>query len=321
MRIFLTGATGFVGRRFVHHLRGLGHTVTALVRPETAPAAVERLRVAGVRPTREPTAALRESDAVVHLAAATRAATAYGYHRANVDGTRALLSAASGLDSPPTVVLCSSLAAAGPSTPARPRTESDPPAPVSDYGRSKLGAETVARGYADRIPIVIIRPPVVYGPGDPAFLPTLAAMVRAGIGVRPSGRPEYCLIHVDDLCAALTLALTTGSRLDPYDPLPGIYHVCDGTPRSFPEICRHLAWALGCPAPLLVPLPPALLMTAAALTEAASRPRGNQPALGRDKARELNQAAWTCANDRARADLAFAPQRTQLADEFHAVFH
>ncbi|MEU9895430.1 NAD-dependent epimerase/dehydratase family protein [Streptomyces phaeochromogenes] len=318
MRVLLTGATGFVGRRLARHLLGLGHTVTAAVRPETAPAAVQRLLAAGVRPTGEPAAALRESDAVIHLAAATRAPTARDYRRANVDGTRALLSAAALLDTPPTVVLCSSLAAAGPSTPTRPRTESDPPAPVSDYGRSKLGAETVVRGFADRVPAVVVRPPVVYGPGDPAFLPSLAAMVRAGVGVRPAGGATFCLIHLDDLCAALTLALTKGRRVDPYDSLPGVYHVCDGTPRSWPEVSRHLARALGRPAPLLVPLPRAALMAAATLAETAAGPLGRRPLLNRDKARELGQASWTCASDRARDDLGFVPERTLLHREFRA---
>ncbi|MEU2283712.1 NAD(P)-dependent oxidoreductase [Streptomyces sp. NPDC013178] len=318
MRVLLTGATGFVGGHLARHLLGLGHTVTALVRPETAPDAVRRLSAAGVHPTRARAAALRECDTVVHLAAATRAPTARDFHRANVAGARALFGAAAALDTPPTVVLCSSLAAAGPSTPARPRTESDPPAPVSDYGRSKLGAENVARAHADRVPTVVVRPPVVYGPGDPDFLPTLATMVRAGIGIRPAGRAEYCLIHVDDLCAALVLASAAGSRLDPDDSVAGVYHVCDGTPRSLPEIHRYLARTLGRRTPLLLPLPRPVLTTAATLLETVGRSCGNRPVLGRDKARDLNQAGWTCANDRARAELGFVPRRTRLGDEFRA---
>ncbi|MFD3583631.1 NAD-dependent epimerase/dehydratase family protein [Streptomyces sp. NPDC058683] len=318
MRILLTGATGFVGRRLAPYLLDRGHHVTALVRPATSPAAVRQLQARGVEPIGEPTAALGEADAVVHLAAATRARTAQDFRRANVEGTRALLTAAAALDTPPTVVLCSSLAAAGPSTPGRPRTEADPPAPVSDYGRSKLGAETVVRGFAERVPAVIVRPPVVYGPGDTAFLPTLTAMVRAGVGVRPAGRAAYCLIHVDDLCAALTLALTAGHRVSPHNPVPGVYHACDGTPRTWPEICRHLASALGRRAPLLLPLPRPVLHTAAALCELAVRPWGGQALLNRDKARELGQASWTCSSDRAHTELDFVPQRVQLGAEFSA---
>ncbi|MEU9283626.1 NAD-dependent epimerase/dehydratase family protein [Streptomyces sp. NPDC048275] len=318
MRILLTGATGFVGRRLALYLLDRGHSVTALVRPATSPAAVRRLLAGGVEPIGETAAALRRTEAVVHLAAATKARTAQDFQRANVEGTRALLSAAAALESPPTVVLCSSLAAAGPSSPARPRTEADPPAPVSDYGRSKLGAETVVRGFADRVPAVIVRPPVVYGPGDPAFLPTLTAMVRAGVGVRPAGRAAYCLIHVDDLCAALTLALTAGHRVDPRDRLSGVYHVCDGTPRTLPEICRHLALALGRRAPLLIPLPQPMVRTVAAVCEMAVGPWGGQALLNRDKARELSQAFWTCAPDRAHTELEFTPQRVLLGKEFRA---
>ncbi|WP_033320266.1 NAD-dependent epimerase/dehydratase family protein [Streptomyces yerevanensis] len=319
MYVLLTGATGFVGSRMVRYLLSQGHTVAALVRPETAPDAVQRLREAGVHPFGDLAPALQACDAVVHLAAVTRAICARDFHRANADGTRALLHAAATLDTPPTVVVCSSLAAAGPSTLARPRTESDTPAPVSHYGCSKLAAEEVAHAYAARVPSVIVRPPAVYGPGDPALLPTLAAMIRAGIGVRPAGSPRYCLIHVDDLCTALILALTVGRRLDPLDRQSGVYQVCDGSPRSFPEICDDLARALGRRAPRLVPLPRPVLMAVSTLIETASRPVGIQPVLGRDKARELNQAAWTCANDRARTELGFTPQRTVLSHELAAL--
>ena len=57
---------------------------------------------------------------------------------------------------PPRLVVCSSLAAAGPARIGKPRTEDEQPAPVSMYGRSKLAAEQAAREFADRVPTVIV---------------------------------------------------------------------------------------------------------------------------------------------------------------------
>ena len=62
--------------------------------------------------------------------------------------------------------MVSSLAAAGPSPADRLRTERDPPAPVSNYGRSKLAGEQYARAAAGRLPVTIVRPPIVIGAGD-----------------------------------------------------------------------------------------------------------------------------------------------------------
>ncbi|MET9384969.1 NAD-dependent epimerase/dehydratase family protein [Streptomyces sp. NPDC002928] len=326
MHILLTGATGFVGQRLARHLIRQGHTVTALVRAVSSPPALQRLRSLGVSCTvtelqesRTLSCALKEADAVMHLAAVTRAADARDYHRVNAGGTRAVLRTAAALGTPPTVVFCSSIAAAGPSTPGRPRTETDAPAPVSHYGRSKLAAEAVVRGHADRVPATIVRPPVVYGPGDPGLFPTLAGMVRAGVGVRPApSGAHYCLVHVDDLCAALLTALTAGRRLGPEEPGAGMYQVCDGTPRSWQEICRSAARALDRKPPLLLSLPRTAVMAAAAVAEAAARSRGGQALLNRDKARELVQASWTCTSDQARAELGFVPVRTALDREFRA---
>ena len=111
------------------------------------------------------------------------------------------------LPSPPRLVFCSSLAAAGPSVPGRPRREEETPAPVSLYGRSKLGGEQAVREFADRVPSVILRPPIVYGPGDQEFLPSMLPMARMGVMLKSGFGPKhYSLIHVDDLCTALLAA-------------------------------------------------------------------------------------------------------------------
>src|SRR5512137_826456 len=79
-------------------------------------------------------------DVVVHLAGLVKAVTPAELFAVNARGTRDLAVAAAAAGRP-RFVLVSSLAAAGPSRPGHPRTEDQAPAPVSDYGRSKLAAE------------------------------------------------------------------------------------------------------------------------------------------------------------------------------------
>lgn len=314
-RYLVTGATGFVGRRLCARLLAQGDDVTALVRPtsHTTPLAAAGVRlVEGELTTGEGLqAALEGVECVLHLAATVKSATARGYWRCNAEGTRKLAEALSAQPSPPRLVLCSSLAAAGPSPIGAPRDETRPPAPVSHYGRSKLAGEQAVRALADRLSAVTVRPPIVYGPGDPAFLPSLIPMVRSGVVLKGGlGAKQYSLVHVDDLCAALLAATERGTTMRRGDHSSGVYSVCDGEEHTWHSMCQSLAAALKRRSPLILPAPASGAWAVAATAELVGRIGGFVPALNRDKVRELRCAAWTCSMERARQDLAFAPSLT-----------
>ena len=74
------------------------------------------------------------------------------------------------------IIHLSSLAAAGPSAQGEPSQEHNPCKPVTYYGESKLAGEKIALKYSSQLPIVIIRPPVVYGPRERNFLLYLKAL-------------------------------------------------------------------------------------------------------------------------------------------------
>jgi dihydroflavonol-4-reductase len=296
VRYLVTGATGFIGRRLLRHLAEGGHEITALVR--------DGRRVPGARAAHGDLAtgaglltAVRDADRVIHLAGVTRAADPRVYAEINAEGTRRLRAAVAAQPEPPRLVYCSSLAASGP---GRQRREEDEPAPVSAYGRSKLGGELALReeGGADaagsRVRAVVVRPPIVYGPGDPAFLPGLVGAVRTGV-LPAVGRPgprHYSLIHVDDLCRALLTAGEAGTA-------GGIYHVSDGAEHLWDDIGAAVATALGRRAPRVVHVPGAVAMAAARTVGRASR-------LGPDKVTEALHPAWTSAPGR----LPFIPRIT-----------
>ncbi|WP_326614311.1 NAD(P)-dependent oxidoreductase [Streptomyces scopuliridis] len=312
-RFAITGATGFIGRRMCRRIIGEGGEVVALVRSTSAHRVIA---AAGVRPVtgdlvtgeglRE---VVRGADYVVHLGGLVKSPTDEGFRRCNEEGTRRLAEEVAALTSPPPLVLCSSLAAAGPSHKGRPRREEDPPQPVSRYGRSKLAAEEAVRALSDRLPATIVRPPIVYGPGDPAFVPSLLPMVRTGVVLKAGFGPRgYSLVHVDDVCEALLAAALRGRRLSVTRPSDGVYTVSDGITHTWEDLCAALARALGRRRrPLVLPVPLPLVGAVARGAELVGRVRGVHPPLNRDKAVELRSAWWTCSTERARRELGFVP--------------
>ena len=103
---------------------------------------------------------------VFHLAGVRRAATREDFMRVNAEGTRHVCEALVATGARPRLVLAGSLGASGPSTPGRPKMEEDPLRPAEWYGESKAEAERIAFSYADRLPVTVVRPPRIVGPGD-----------------------------------------------------------------------------------------------------------------------------------------------------------
>ncbi len=217
-RVFVTGGSGFIGRFLVRDLAARGCEVTALVRrnpqadgpwPATArPVYGDILEPDVYR--RE----IQEADYVFHLAGCLRSPRREDFWRVNVGGLESLLKCCADATEPPRTVIVSSLAAVGPSR-KRPRIEADPPQPVSDYGRSKLDAERLAAGFADRVPITIVRPPIVLGEGDMMGLKMFTSIARWGLHLHPTlRRTEYSVIHVADLADLLWRAALSDRIVD-----------------------------------------------------------------------------------------------------------
>jgi nucleoside-diphosphate-sugar epimerase len=233
----------------------------------------------------------------------------------NADAFRNVVAACADRPTPPTLVSVSSLAAAGPSSLGRPRTESDPAAPVSHYGRAKRAAEQIAEQYADRVPITIVRPPIVFGEGDVNMRNVFRSIFRWGghvaLGV---ARSQYSLIHVRDLVDALVLCGESGSRLQPPGTPDGAggprgyYFVAMDEQPTFAELGHLIGQSLGrSSVRVLRSSGPVFLWSAAAIAEGISRVRGEPYIFNFDKAREALAGHWTCSSQTIRRDLGFAP--------------
>ena len=190
MRILVTGATGFVGRQVVADLLSSGEKVRAVIRRPGSmerTADIETVVVPTIGRKTEWSAALEGIDAVVHLAAQVHDTRRAGsgasalHEEVNVCGTErlALEAARAGVRR---FVFVSSIKAMGDGPTQRPYVATDPPAPQDAYGRSKLEGERRLCAIAATSPLesVIVRPPLVYGPGVKANFLALLRWVDRG---------------------------------------------------------------------------------------------------------------------------------------------
>jgi nucleoside-diphosphate-sugar epimerase len=318
-RALVTGATGFLGRNLVQYLRDRGDHVRCLVRQTSHRAKLDSLIALGVELVQGDVtdaaslpAAVRDIDVVYHLAGLTLSLTVQEFSRVNVEGTRLLAEACAASATPPTLIVVSSLAAAGPSPPDRPRSEEQPPAPVSRYGQSKLQAEVCLHRFAGRLPITILRPPGVFGPWDVHVLEAFR-LVQHGWHLTPGLAPRrVAVIAVGDLVEVLIQAAVHGRRLTPGDgpdmAYSGYYFVAHREQPTFAEMGRLMAEALGRRPPFTVRVPEPLCWGVAGFAEVYGRLRGRPALFNFDKIREATAGSWTCRVDRAPADLKFHPQ-------------
>ncbi len=300
---FVTGGTGFIGRRLIPRLVERGWRVRCLLRTPSKASSLAGLPVEMVRGDLGSFEVLRQAvsgvDAVLHLAGLTAARSLPEYARVNAASTHALGKAAMQASVPPRVfVFLSSLAAIGPGggPSPEPRREEDDPAPLSDYGVSKLAGERALLGIPG-LPLVILRPPAVYGPGDPELLPFFRIADR-GLFPVVGRRALLSLVHVDDLARAIALAAERGRA-------GHAYHVAHPRALGSEELALAFARALGRERLTAFPVPYPLLWGAGAFSELAGRLRGKAPVFGRQKARELAASGWVCATGKAERELAF----------------
>lgn len=217
MRYFLTGATGFIGGQLARLLVRRGHKVVALVRsPEKATA----LRDAGVELHRGDItdreslrAPMTGADGVFHLAAWYKVGVKEpAAEQINVQGTRNVLELMRELKLPRGVY--TSTLAVFSDTRGQLVDESyrfDGPH-LSEYDRTKWKAhyEVALPMIEEGLPLVIVQPGVVYGPGDTSSIhDVFHDYLRGRLPMVPRGA-EYCWAHVEDVALAHLLAMEKG---------------------------------------------------------------------------------------------------------------
>jgi nucleoside-diphosphate-sugar epimerase len=262
----VTGATGFIGRTVCAELLRRGWRVRAAVREAGRSVAGCETVVVGDIGAEPPWAqALESADTVIHLAARVHEPSAAGdadvFERVNCAATQRLAHAAAGAGTKRFVFL-SSVKVNGESTPAGARFgPSDAPRPHGNYARSKRRAEEALNAIASTtaLEVVVVRPPLVYGPGVGANFLRLLRLVDRGVPL-PFGSVSNrrSLIYVGNLADVVAL-----SAVHPAAAGQTLL-VSDGEDLSTSQLVSRLAAALRVEARLFA-FPPSLLRRALAL--------------------------------------------------------
>lgn len=312
MKLFVTGASGFVGGAFVKAFAKT-HEIVAMSRSEKSDA---KIRALGAAPLRcelgeVRTERLKGFDAVVHCAAYVEEWGPWDdYWRINVDGTKELLVAAKGADVRRFVHIGTE-AALFYGQHMRDVDEHYPLALDSPYpySRTKAHAEKVVREANDEaaaFTTIVVRPRFVWGEGDTTILPVVKTMVEKGqYAWIDGGRAKTSTTNIANLVHAMNLALTKGKGGEAYFVLD------DGGPVVFRDFMTKMMQAANV-APGNRTVPGWLVRAIAYVGETTFRTLGikAKPPLTRFTANIMSRDC-TLSDAKARRDMGYAPPVTR----------
>ena len=300
----VTGATGFIGSALVDALVARGVRVRCLTsrRPRSGHGRgdVEWHVVDWHEPRAlEHSPAFEGAALVFHLAGRTKGLNLEEFRAGNVRPTETLLAALVRQGSrPDRFVLVSSQSASGPATDLSvPRRENDEPAPIDDYGRSKLEAERVVEAYGSTLPWTIVRPSSVYGPRDRDFL-AMFRQLGSGFWLYPATRDRWLsLAYVHDIVQATLVAATHPQSVG------RTYFLAAEPAVTWREVYAAAAEASGARKLLEVDLPQPMVNIAGHLGDITARLTGRVGLVNSRKVELGKPEYWVCSTQRARDEL------------------
>jgi dihydroflavonol-4-reductase len=302
----VTGATGFIGSHMVDALLERGCKVHCVVRETSNLQWLDTSRVTlHTGDLHQPDTyknCFAEVDYVFHCAGITRANNRHEFLHNNARvGIPFYQSCVEHAKQIKGVVHVSSLAAVGPTRPDQKVDEDTPCHPLTYYGKSKLTGEEIALGYASELPMVVLRPPVVYGEREVNFFTYLRAInwrMAIKIGTAPRA---LSIIYVKDLVNAMIRAAAAP------DPDRNIFFITDGNIYSWDDLANAAMKALEVRAQTVI-IPVSLMGFAAMVSEFLAKMRNRIPLLDRQRMIDLRQSSWTASSDRFFDHYSFKPQ-------------
>lgn len=251
--VLITGATGFIGRHLVERLLALGEYQIFLVSRQ--PEKVKNWESRGAKlfkadiSKKEDLKKLNKLslDAIVHCAALVEAKNLKMLNKVNVEGTENICKLAVELGVERLVYLSSVAVVSG--NCRVPLVEDLPHKATNRYGESKLEAEKKVLAYRRKgVPVVILRPPMVYGEDEPHAFPVLLKLLRFRLPLLPNkGRAKLHLAYVGNVAEAIIFSLRSP------DVLKGAFFVADKEILTVYQVFKNMAGGLKRKAPLRLP--------------------------------------------------------------------
>ena len=313
----MTGGSGFIGSHTVEQLLAEGFKVHCLIRPhQTNLRWLQGLPVDFIKCDLFNTASISKcienAEYIIHIAGITKAKHQSEFFTGNVTATNNLLLAASQLKHLKKFCYISSLTAVGPSPTGIPLNETAHCHPITAYGKSKLEAERVCKHYSEKLPIVIIRPPAVFGPRDTDSLEMFKWVSHGLKPVLGSSAKTLSLVYAPDLAKGIIRA-TFNERTS-----SETYNIADPTIFTFSSIIDYLATFFH-KRTIQVHLPKGLVYSIAGITQFVSL-LGKKPAvLNIEKARDLLQKHWVCDPQKIYEHIGFQTS-TSIYDGMNKTF-
>ncbi len=299
MRVLVTGGTSLLGAAVARRLRDRGDAVTVFQRRPSGLGIREHL--GDVADPAAVTEAVAGAEAVVHLAARVAATGSWDeFVRTNVDGTRTVVEAAQAAGVGRFVYVSSpSVAHAGASLVGAGAGPAEPSTARGHYARSKAAAELLALAASrPSMPVVAIRPHLVWGPGDTQLVGRIVARARAGrLAIVGSGAALIDTTYLDNAADALVAAVDRAPQLGGRALV-----VSNGEPRPVRELLTRITAAAGLPPPRVhVPTPVAVAGGQVVERWWERRRREDDPPMTSFLAEQLATAHWFDQRETRRA--------------------
>ncbi|TAL70646.1 MAG: NAD(P)-dependent oxidoreductase [Bacteroidetes bacterium] len=308
MRVFVTGATGFIGSHISDVFHKNGIIVRCGIREKSnlqwlkdKPFELVKYSLDDLKSLSN---ALEDVDYVIHCGGTISANKQEDFFHINTQGTIKLLEAAKEYSNQiKRFIYISSQTAAGPARAlAEPVKEADETKPITTYAKSKRKAEEAVLKYGMHFPVTILRPSAVVGPRDYAIFPIFKS-IKNRLAILIGFKPKYLnLIHSSDLAEATYLASMNENTIGK------IYFIAAEKPVTWNEVMKILKNELNIRFTINIKFPHFVVLSAAYTFQQFRRLIGNPHPFNLDKGRDFIQKYWICSIDNAKKDFGFSPK-------------